>query len=85
MVRLDEVQRSHRDLSSSGESDFFPPAFQDEPFKIIIQKGDMPDDPKAVCKDCKFISIAEMPVDVLLFSIRAGSCLRGHQSISHLK
>ena len=45
-------------------------------FKIIIQKGDMPDDAEPVCEDCKFICIAEMSVDVLLFGIRTGSRLR---------
>ena len=47
-------------------------------FKSIIQKSDMPDDPKTICKDRKFISIAEMTVDVLLFGIGTGSSLGGH-------
>lgn len=41
-------------------------------FKGVIQKGDMSDDAQAIGKDGKFISIAEMTVDVLLFGIRRG-------------
>lgn len=47
-------------------------------FKRIIQKRDMADDPKAICKDREFIGIAEMAVDVLLFGIGTGSCPGGH-------
>ena len=53
-------------------------------FKGIIQKGDIADDPEDVCKDCEFIGITEMTVDVLLFRVGTGSSLGGHSSISHL-
>lgn len=52
-------------------------------FKIIIQKGDMADDPKAVCKYSKFICIAEMFVDILLFGMGTESRLGGHETVSH--
>ena len=41
--------------------------------KVIVQKGDMPYDFQSVGKYGKFIGISEMPIDILLFSIRAGS------------
>lgn len=44
----------------------------------------MTDNAKPVGEDGKFVSIAEMVVDILLFGIRAGSSLRGHEFISHL-
>lgn len=44
-------------------------------FKGIIQKCDMPDDAQPVAKDGKFVRIAEMPIDVLLFGIRTGCSL----------
>lgn len=53
-------------------------------FKVIIQKSYVADDAQPIGKDGKFIGITEMPVDVLLFGIRAGNSMRGHEPISHL-
>lgn len=52
-------------------------------FKFIVQKNDIADDTKAIREDTKFIGIAEMPVDILLFCIRTGSGLGGHKPIGH--
>ena len=43
--------------------------------KIIIQEGNVSHNAKAIGKDGKFVSIAEISVDVLLFGIRAGDGL----------
>lgn len=53
-------------------------------FKIIIEKGNVADNAKAVGENGKLVSIAEMAVDVLLFGIGTGSGLRGHKSVGHL-
>lgn len=44
-------------------------------FKTLIEKSDMPDNAETVSEDGEFISIAEMPIDILLFSVRRGSSL----------
>ena len=51
---------------------------------FIINKNDMADDAQSIGKNGKFISIAEVTVDIHLFGIRAGSSLWGHETISHL-
>ena len=52
--------------------------------KSIIEKGDMADNADTVSEDGKFISIAEMAIDILLFCVRTGSSLRRHETVSHL-
>lgn len=52
--------------------------------KTIIQKRDVPHDAQAVGEDGELVSIAEMAVDILLFSVRAGSSLGRHEAVSHL-
>ena len=52
-------------------------------FKRVIQKGNMPDNAKAIGKDSKFVRIAEMAIDVELFGIGRGSGLGGHEGVSH--
>lgn len=50
---------------------------------FIIRKGNVAYNTKPVGKDGKLIGIAEMPVDVHLFGIRAGGGMGRHKSISH--
>ena len=59
------------DISLSGESDFFPRHFRMCIFKSIVEKNDVSDNIEAVSRDGKLIGIAEMTVDIELFSIRA--------------
>lgn len=44
-------------------------------FEVIVEKSNVPDNAKPVGEDGKFVSITEMPVDIELFGIRAGSSL----------
>ena len=44
----------------------------------------MADNAETVSEDGKFISIAEMAIDILLFCVRTGSSLRRHETVSHL-
>lgn len=50
---------------------------------VIISKGNVADNTKPVGKDGKLIGIAEMPVDVHLFGIRAGGGMWRHKGVSH--
>lgn len=51
--------------------------------RVIVQESDMADNAEAVSEDGKFVRIAEMPVNVHLFCIRAGSGLGGHETVGH--
>lgn len=51
---------------------------------IIAHESDVADDAEPVGEDSKFVHVAEMPVDVHLFCIRAGSSLGWHETVSHL-
>lgn len=57
--------------------------FRMSQLKRVIKKGNMPDNAKAIGKDSKFVRIAEMAIDVLLFGIGRGSGLGGHEGIGH--
>ena len=50
----------------------------------IIEEDNVPDDAKAVGKQPELVRITKMPVDILLFGIRAGCGLGRHEAIGHL-
>lgn len=52
-------------------------------FEFLIKESDVAHNTKTVREDSKFIGIAEMTIDALLFGIGAGSSGWGHKSIGH--
>lgn len=49
--------------------------------KVLVVKGNMPDDAETVCDDAKLEDIAEMAVDIKLFDLRIGGCMGRHETI----
>ena len=52
-------------------------------FEVLIKESNVTYNAKTVREDGKFIRIAEMTIDVLLFSIWTGGSGWGHETISH--
>ena len=52
------------------------------PFEVFIEKRDMADNPETVGDKPEFMSVTEMPVDVLLIDKRIGLRNRGHLRVS---
>lgn len=50
----------------------------------VVEEDNVPDNAKAVGKEPKLVRITKMPIDILLFCIRAGGGLGGHEAIGHL-
>ena len=65
------IEESSVDLCSSGESDFFSTDISGCASKIIIQEINVAGNAQLVGKNNEFISIAEMPIDILLPGIRS--------------
>ena len=49
--------------------------------KILVVESNVADNAKPICKDSKFISIAEMPIDVHLLDCLIGSSMSWHRAI----
>lgn len=63
--------------------------FLDRNFRMVrlegvVEEDNVPDDAKAVGKQPELVRITKMPVDILLFGIRAEDDLGRHEAIGHL-